>query len=314
MRPGFFICICPDPEIIKDFIDSTLKGFSGRWEKKTLWGDEDVLSSFFNCFFSSSLLGTKQAIVLRHAEKLPKNFWDKLSRFLNRFYSDLCPFICIESQWNRGRCPNIKFLENKKYYKFARKKKWVFEHPGVTEGFLKNYLKKWAKEKRINLSPEVFYGLLEILPEDFASIKNELRKLELSAENNVTSKDLGIIFPSFKYNVFEIIDSIECISPPDKIWSIVLKKEINSIDVILPIFSLLLREARIFWQLLHNEPVNLPSWIKDKKYLIAQKLGIKGVIKMYDIIIDADLKLKTSNINPAILFENVVIELQNLFK
>jgi len=313
-RAGFFICICPDPEIIRDFISSTIHGFDGTWQKKTFWGDED-LSRFFNCFRSSTLLGSKLAIVLRNAEKLPKNFWDKLSYFLKKFYPEICPFICIEEEWNKGQPPKIKALTSQKYYQFAEKKKWIFKHPGVTEEFLLIYLKKWAKEKNVTLDPRVIIALKEILPMDLAAIKQELKKLEflITKKDKVTIEDLRIISPSFEYNVFDIINSIENIIPKHKVWSILLKNELSTHEVILPILHLLLREARIFWKLYHGEKVSLPNWITQKKSVIAKKLGIDGIIQIWNIVLDADLKLKTSNLNPKEILESVVVRLQELF-
>ena len=314
MRAGYFICICPDFEVISDFINNTLNIFSGNWEKKLIWGDEDQSDIFFNYLRSSSLINTKQAIILRYAEKLPEKFWNKLSKFLNRFNPDVCPFLCIESEWNKGKPPDIKFLKNKKYYKFAQKKGWILRSPGVDEQFLTNYINKWAKENKIKISYEVMSQLREVLPKDLSAIKNELKKLEALNKDAITVKDLNVISPSFEYNVFDLINSIEGVAPKEKVWETIIFKEINSHESIIPILKLFIREAKILWQLLQGESVYLPMWIKTKKINIAKKLGPKKIIEIYNIVLEAELKLKTSNISPSIVFENLVASMQNIFK
>ena len=314
MRPGYFICICPDFEIISDFINNLLKNFPGNWEKKLIWGDEDQSDIFFKFLTSSSLINTKQAIILRYAEKLPEQFWNKLSKFLNRFNPDVCPFICIEAEWNKGKPPNIEFLKNKKYFRFAQKKGWMFLCPGVDEQFLTEYINKWSKKNKIKISYEVMPHLREVLPKDLSSIKNELKKLETLNKDVITVEDLNVISPSFEYNVFDLINSIEGMAPQDKVWDIILNKEINSYESIFPILGLFKREAKILWNLFQGESVYLPNWVKTKKIKIAEKLGAKKIIEIYNIVLEAELRLKTSNINPAIVFENVVASIQNIFK
>ncbi|WP_461833312.1 DNA polymerase III subunit delta [Desulfothermus sp.] len=314
MREGYFICICPDFEVISDFINNTLKKFSGNWEKKLIWGDEDQSDIFFNYLRSSSLINTKQAIILRRAEKLPKEFWNKLSNFLNKFNPDVCPFICIESEWNKGKPTNIQSLKNKKYYKFAEKRKWIFRHPGVDEQFLTDYINKWSKKNKINISHEVMLHLKEILPKDLSSIKNELKKLETLNKNVICVEDLSVISPSFEYNIFDLINSLEGLAPKDKVWDTIINKEINSHQSIFPILGLFKREVKILWNLLKGESVYLPNWVKTKKINIAKKLGPKKIIEIYNIVLEAELRLKTSNINPSMVFENLVASMQSIFK
>ncbi|GAB6888354.1 DNA polymerase III subunit delta [Desulfothermus okinawensis JCM 13304] len=320
MRPGYFFCICPDFEVTYEFIDSTLNRFPGKWEQKIIWGDENVTTPFFEYLMTSPLTNVNLAVILRHAEKLPQNFWDKLSNFLNRFNPQVCPFICIESQWNRGSPPNLKFLKNKKYYKFAQKKKWIFMHQGVSNDFILSYLKKWSTAHGITLSKDVIFALMEILPGNqnknelgLSAIKNELQKLVALNKKQIELKDLSVISPSFEFNVFDLINSIEGISNRKKVWSIILKNSINSQGDIIPIIKLLLREAKMLWQLLKGEPVFLPYSVKGKKMSLANKLGEKKIIDMYNVVLNAELNLKTSNTNPKIVLENLVATLQNFF-
>ncbi len=103
---------------------------------------------------------------------------------------------------------------------------------------------------------------MEILPGNqnknelgLSAIKNELQKLVALNKKQIELKDLSVISPSFEFNVFDLINSIEGISNRKKVWSIILKNSINSQGDIIPIIKLLLREAKMLWQLLKGEPV-----------------------------------------------------------
>ncbi len=315
MRPGFFICICPDPEIINDFVKKTLKGFEGKWKKKVFWGDDEDLSSFWGCFRTSNLLGIKQAVVLRGAQKVGNGFWDRLSHFLSKFYPNVCIFICIESEWVKGAPKGIGEIKSKRFYKIAEKKKWIFSHPGVNERFLDEYLNEWANKKQIKISPRVRPILKELLPRDLKGIKQELKKIEISINDykELDLTNLAVICPSLEYEVFDLINSIEDGRLDKKKWSVLLGPDFSTYETIIPIFYLFLREARIFWKLLHGEHVSLPNWVIRKKTSLARKLGEDGLVKLWDIILDADLRLKTSKLSSAEVFQETVVRLKILF-
>ncbi len=315
MRPGFYFCICPDPEIIKDFIESEIKKLKGSWEKKVVWADDENLhKNFFGLFNASSIIGKKTALILRKANTLSKDFFDKLSKFLNRFHDDLFPFLCIESEWIRGKPPIPKHISSQKYYLVAEKKGWIFTHPGVSSEFLNKYLRDWANKHNIIIEQDIFYLLKEILPKDLAGIKNELKKLELSSKDKkITQKDLKVIWPSLDFNVFDLISSIEGLKPPKLIWEAILKNKFDTYDDVIPMLHLILREGRILWQLVHGEDVYLPYKTKQEKMMLAKRVGKKNIIEIFNIVCDADLKLKTTNLTPGEIFQMAVSNLQKIF-
>lgn len=315
MRPGFYFCICPDPEIIKDFIEDEIKKLKGLWEKRIIWADDENLhKKFFELFNTSSIIGKKTVVIIRQAHTLPKDFFEKLSRFLNRFHNDLFPFICIESEWKRGKPSIPTHISSKKYYKFAEKRGWIFAHSGVSDEFLSNYLKNWAKEHNIIIPQEIFFLLKEILPKDLAGIKSELKKLKLSCtDKKITQDDLKVIWPSLDFNVFDLINSIEGIKSPKLIWDAILQNKFDTYEDVIPMLHLILREGRILWQLLNGETVNLPVKTKQEKTIVARRLGKGKIIEVFNIVCDADLKLKTTNLTPSEIFQQAVTKLQNIF-
>ncbi len=317
MREGFFFCICPDSEIIKDFIDNRISSLPGNWKKKVLWGDEEITSEFLRVFQNSSLLGENIYLVLRKAELAPMEFWDALSPLLKRFNPDVFPFFCVESDWKKGKPSIPEAISKKKYYLFAKKKKWIFLHEGVTPAFTSQYVRQWAKKRSLTIPPETLHYMLEIFPPYLAGIKKELEKLEvqLKEKNILEPSDMEVISPFLKQNTFEIINTIESWEPSStqKLISLINQANYTSREEILPFLHLLFREARILWKIYWGEKTPLPNWVVNKKIPIARRLGKEGLQKIWNILVEAEISLKSSHLSPSEKFYHMVMELHRLF-
>ncbi len=317
MREGFFFCISPDEELIMEFVEQKIGSLPGVWKKKLLWGDEDIREEFFRTFQASSLLGENTCLVVRRAHMLPPLFWEALTPLLRRFKPDIFPFFCLEGEWKRGRPLIPPELSKRKYYLLAQKRKWIFQKQGITPHELTNYIHKWAKNKDISISPEIMLSLIEILPLHLGRIKREMKKLELylGEKKVLEMKDLEVISPFFKHNVFEFINRLERISPssPQDLASTISQGLYTSHETILPLINLLFREARILWKLCMGEDVNLPPWVMEKKRSLAKRMGTKALQKMWDILIEAEVILKTSSASPEETASQMLVELHHLF-
>ena len=86
-------------------------------------------------------------------------------------------------------------------------------------------------------------------------------------------------------------------------------------DMVFPVSSLMLREARQLWQLLHGEDgkVQLYPSLKTEKKRLAQRLGAARISRFWDIALQADTDIKTGRLKPAQAMENLVKEAARLW-
>jgi len=86
-------------------------------------------------------------------------------------------------------------------------------------------------------------------------------------------------------------------------------------DMVFPVSSLLLREARQLWQLLHGEDakVHLYPGLKAEKKNLAKRLGPERISRFWDMVLKADTDIKTGRLKPAQAMENLVKDAARLW-
>jgi DNA polymerase-3 subunit delta len=86
-------------------------------------------------------------------------------------------------------------------------------------------------------------------------------------------------------------------------------------DMVFPVSSLMLREARQLWQLLHGEDdkVHLYPGLKTEKKRLAQRMGAVRIGRFWDIVLQADTDIKTGRLKPSQAMENLVKEARGLW-
>lgn len=87
-------------------------------------------------------------------------------------------------------------------------------------------------------------------------------------------------------------------------------------DLLFPFSALLLREARILWQLAagDDQNVTLPSFIKSAKVSLARKLGLPAIGRIFDMVLDAEQGVKSGRLDPEQALNWLVTELLGLFQ
>ncbi len=297
-RPGFYFCICPDWELIKDHIENLTQKYNFKAQIKTFWADEGIDDRFWSYFLQRTLFKGSFLLIVRKAELLKKDFWDKLENILNRFYLRTWPFFCIESEWTKDKTPKISGLENKKFWKIANKNKWIWISSGITLGNVVSYFIDIAKKEGIFVSLSDIFSIRDLLPLDGASIKAEVKKLKMyllsKGKTKATERDILNILSSESFDVFALIKSLEekDLSKPS-VWKDVVNKKDEGILFL--IVSLLFREAVVLWSIKTDSPLGLKlsEGVLNKKREIANRLSLEDIVEIMSLLLDIEMGVKS---------------------
>ncbi len=315
MRPGFYFCLCPDWELTKDHIEQLIEKHKFCGKKKVFWADEGIDEEFWSFFLQRSLFKESFVLIIRKIEVLRKDFWEKIDKLINRFYPKLWPFFCLESSWVKGEPQVPSELKSKRCWKFAEEKNWIWKSPGITPGNVVSYFVSVAKKEGIFILPSDLFQIKDLLPQDGAGIKNEVKKLKLllkaEGKNKASLKDILNLFSSGSFDIFSFISSLE--EGKDRIWAEVIGKKNE--DLIFLLVSLLFKEMRVFWQIKVGDlsGINLPEIVLEKKRKIAKKLTFEDISKGMDLLLDVEFGLKNGLLTPSSAIDFIVCEFQSIF-
>lgn len=302
MRPPFYFCVCPDTWLIQERITQVIAAAGCvQWARQTFWGDEPLDASFWTALTMTgllSILGNGRVLVIRRAHLLPVKTLGDMEPLLRRAKPDLWVFFCLEGEW-KGKTPAVPATVGKQpYFQAAKKRGWVWEAPAYTESTLKEFVRQWAKKRKIGFASGVEASLLNVLPLDGARMRNELEKLELllGERRQVESTDLGLLGGESAMNSFAFLKTVLTRTADLSAWRTVLADQnATGSGMLMPFLGLLQREVRILWQLLAGEDnkVALPPGIKREKKQLAALLGEDGLVRIWDLIFQAEWDLKT---------------------
>ena len=317
-RPGFSFLVCPDAELIRQRIDGMAAeaASSAAYERRVFWGDEGLTPAFWEALTLQSLLGTPRMLVMRHAQNLNAEAWRELSPHLSRFHDQAWPVFCLEGEFSRGKPRIPKPLEKQKYWEFGRNKNWVWQSPGLNEKGLRAMIERWAKDSGRTLAPGTLNALLGSLPLDASFVARELDKLELALgkETTVTARMAELVTFSPDMEIFAFIDALQRGDAPDEVWRKILRNRLTSVDMCFPFLGMVLREARILWQLLYQDgSVRLPPRVLNQKRDLARRLGPERLARVWDLAWEAEAGIKSGERNTDQALEMLVAGLTKTF-
>jgi DNA polymerase-3 subunit delta len=318
-RPGFSFCVCPDPERLRLHIANLLTNTGQKnWEHKVFWGDEDLPSSFWQHLSVPNLMGPPRALILRRAHILKVEFWKNLSPHLKGFRQSIWPFFCLEGAWNKGKPSILKTITSRPYWKVALDKSWVWQDPGITRNSLPKEVTAWANQRHITFASGVLQSFCQGLPLETFALHNELQKLalHLGDRTSVTQTDLQIFNHPLDIDMFTFLRSIQDKRHNLNTWKkIIVDQSSSGSELIFPFLGLLTWEVRTMWQLAAGEEnaVRLPPTIKTSKKNMARQIGLPGIIRILDLILETEMNIKTGHKTPDQALECIVQQLMHIF-
>jgi DNA polymerase-3 subunit delta len=315
-RQGFSFLVCAAPELIRDRVAELLegKGFATR----VFWGDEDLADRFWQTLTVPSMMGPPNAVVLRRAQEQPDEFWARMEPLLAMARPSVWPNFCLESDWAKGKPKTAKAVTKGKYWDAARKRGWIWEHPGLTRANIGQELDRFAARHGLTFAPGVKKTLAESLPLATIALRCELEKMLLLAggDKTIQTSHLAVLETGDPFDIFSFLRSLQTPQGRAQAWDRLLNDPaMASGDMLFPVSALMLREARQLWQLLHGEDgkVQLYPGLKAEKTSLAKRLGPVRISRFWDLALKADTDIKTGRLKPAQVLENLVKDAARLW-
>ncbi len=316
MEIGFYFSICPDIYMAKQHIEEILFSFPSPWqgaEKYTFWPDEVESDKFWNALTLQNLANTPKLIYVRAAQNIIAQDFKKISSALACPRQNILPIFFLETIFEKNIPKIPAHITKLKCYEFAKKKNWIYTNIGLNEKNIHNYLRQEIQKINLQIDKNLLDNLAENIILDAYFIKSLIAQLELTANNGKITADTLACLSSFtpELKIFDLIRDMENNNIP-KIWQKLAKEDDKGESFLFPLLGLLARNAGILWQICAGNTKQIYPSI-EFKIVQAKKLGFEGVGKIYHLISQADLAVKSGKNTTLQALESLIINYTNLF-
>jgi len=256
----------------------------------------------------ASLFGDRNVLVLKSEKKVPKKDLDA--------FIDLCE-----------KNPDNVFVyayygpDQKAYAKaFAKKSTMVvrFFHPKDYEA--QNIVSAIAREKNVNIDKYTISHLLNVHNGDVALASNEIDKFRVY-DREITTKDVeNLVYGLSQVNVDDFIKKILNKKEFVKDLQNILEHGEDEIRVITAITSYLTQLYMFNVYIRVNGAPNAieilgypaPKFVVDEKAALSLKLKPHQYSKLHELLLQSELKMKSSNVDKGAILLSTLIRVQKL--
>ena len=328
-KPGFYFCICPDPELSRQKIRDLLGRFpppAGQWEEVVFWGEDGLGHEFWQALTVQNLFGEHRAVILRGAQALSADDWRALSRALATVPPVVWPFLCLETAFDNKGPKLPAHVAKLKCRAFAAEKGWIWESSGLNAAGLKDMVREYCALHGLELAPGSLEAVAAALPPDALAARLELEKIALAvADKKIIPDCVAVIAHEPDIDVFAFLRAIEAQAKETdggkrarsdflQAWRAVLVDEVSKETMIFPFIGALVREARTLWQILFKEKVFIPNYVLADKQRLARDLGLRGVAALWDLALVAERGIKSGERKEEQALEALTAGLIELFR
>lgn len=329
-RRGHRFLICPDAELLRRQVAKLAAGLgaspAGAVARKVFWGDDEPFpQTYWGELTTQNLFSTPTVLVLRRAESLKAEAWDRLDVAVRQTASTVLPVFCLEGRWKDGKTPVPVFLPKRKIWQAAEANGWLWQSAGLTEATLPKFVDLWAKDKGLELDAPARQALLCALPHDALAAGLELDKLELAAgdEKRVTAQMSELIAPHGDMDFFDFMKGLAASPKSDPealraVWARVLDDHLRpgGDKILFQLLGYVAWQARQMWMLCEGEEHKVRMNPRDKPALsaMARRLGRAGIARIIELTLDANLGVISGARRPDDTLESYVAQLSALLQ
>ncbi len=279
--------------------------------------DASILSFYFDEYnYSSakahlsqaSLFGGRNILIIKSEKKVPKKELDSFIELCEKNQENLFIYAYYGS-------------DHKTYTKAFSKKSTMsvrFFHPKEYEA--QNIIAQIAREKKVNIDKNAILHLLNLHNSDIALASNEIEKFQVY-DKPITTKDIDrLVYGLAEINIDDLIKNILAKKEFTKDIHSILEHGEDEIKIITAITSYLTQLYMFNIYIRVNGTPNAmeilgypaPKFVVDEKANMSLKFKPQTYYKLHKLLLDAELKMKSSNVDKEAILLSTLIRLQRL--
>jgi DNA polymerase III subunit delta len=329
-RRGHRFLICPDAELLRRQVAKLASGLGAgptdTVARKVFWGDDEPFpQAYWGELTIQNLFSTPTVLVLRRAESLKAEVWDRLDEAIRQTASTVLPVFCLEGRWKEGKPPVPVFLPKRKLWQTAEANAWLWQSSGLTDATLPKFIDLWAKDKGLEMDAAARQALICALPHDALAAGLELDKLELAAgdDRRVEAAMAELIAPHGDMDFFDFMKGLAA-TPENNpealraVWARVLDDHLRpgGDKILFQLLGYVAWQARQMWMLNEGEEHKVRMNPRDKPALtqMARRLGRAGIARVIELTLDANLGVISGTRRPDDTLESYVAQLSALLQ
>ena len=257
-----------------------------------------------------SLFGDRNILIIKSEKKVPKKDLDTLIEFCEKNPDNIFVYAYYGS--------DHKTYNNKKAFAKSKTMSVRFFHPKDYEA--QNIVAGVAREKRVNIDKYTISHLLSIHNGDVALACNEIDKFRVY-DREITTKDVeNLVYGLSEVNLDDFIKKILAKKEYTEDLQNILEHGEDEIRVITAITSYITQLYMFNIYIRVNGAPNAleilgypaPKFVVDEKAAIALKYKPNTYSKLHELLLESELKMKSSNVDKSAILLSTLIRVQKL--
>ena len=257
-----------------------------------------------------SLFGDRNILVIKSEKKVPKKDLDILIDFCEKNPDNVFVYAYYGS--------DHKTYNNKKAFAKATTMSVRFFHPKDFEA--QNIVAQVARERQVNIDKYTISHLLSIHNGDVALSCNEIDKFRVY-DREITTKDVeNLVYGLSEVNLDDFIKKILAKKEFTKDLQNILEHGEDEIRVVTAITSYITQLYMFNIYIRVNGAPNAleilgypaPKFVVDEKAAIALKFKPHTYSKLHELLLESELKMKSSNVDKGAILLSTLIRIQKL--
>ncbi len=290
-----------DPHLTEVAVDKLLKGLSETSVNE--FGPTDEVENILQAISTPSMFDDRRTIVVREVEKLPADAQRKL-------------IACLEHPEPDATLILVASKMPAQMITAARKSGHVIEVEKGKRRDLFPWVKQQAATKGLQMSGDAMNALVDVAGEQRLALSQAIEELSLAMPpgSRVTPKDIAGQFTGrAEVKLFGFIDAVaqkQGAVALEALHYLVAQGEAPSM-----LFWNLARHFRQLLQASESSPKQVakalgkPEWLAEKLCRQARGFGQEALVQAYQVLAEADLKMKSSEEPEGLTLERAVVAL-----
>ena len=257
-----------------------------------------------------SLFGDRNILIIKSEKKVPKKELDILLEFCEKNPDNIFVYAYYGS--------DQKTYNNKKFFGTKKTMSVRFFHPKEYEA--QNIVANIAREKKVNIDKYTISHLLSIHNGDVALSCNEIDKFRVY-DREITTKDVeNLVYGLSEVNLDDFIKKILTKKEFTEELKNILEHGEDEIRVITAIIAYLTQLYMFNIYIRVNGAPNAldilgypaPKFVVDEKAALALKFKPYTYSKLHELLLESELKMKSSNVDKHAILLSSLIRVQKL--